>query len=32
MTAYRKNLQHGLDIANLFPLDHWGYVHGFGYG
>ena len=31
MTACQKNLQHGLDIANPFPPDLWGYVHGFGY-
>ena len=31
MTACRKNLRHGLDIANPFPPDLWGYVHGFGY-
>ena len=31
MTACRKNLPHGLDIANLFPPDLWGYVHGFSY-
>ena len=31
MTTCRKNLQHGFDIANPFPPDLWGYVHGFGY-
>ena len=31
MTACRKNLQQGFDIANPFPPDLWGYVHGFGY-
>ena len=31
MTAYRKNLLYGLDIANPFPPDLWSYVHGFGY-
>ena len=31
MTAYRKNLPHGLDLANPFPPDLSGYVHGFSY-
>ena len=31
MTACRKNLPHGLDIANPFPPDLSGYVHGFSY-
>ena len=29
ITAYRKNLLHGLDIAKPFPPDLWGYVHRF---
>ena len=31
MTACRKNLLYGLDIANPFPPDLQGYVHGFGH-
>ena len=31
MTACRKNLPHGLDIANPFPPDLRGYVHEFGH-
>ena len=31
MTTCQKNLLHGLDIANPFPPDLWGYAHGFGY-
>ena len=31
MTTYRKNLLHGLDIANPFPPDLCGYMHGFGH-
>ena len=31
MTACRKNLLHGLDIANPFSPNLSGYVHGFGY-
>ena len=31
MTACRKNLLHGLDIANPFPPDLSGYMHGFNY-
>ena len=31
MTTCKKNLPHGLDIANRFPPDLWGYVHGFSY-
>ena len=31
MIACRKNLPHGLDIANPFPPDLQGYVHGFGH-
>ena len=31
VTTCRKNLLHGLDMANLFPPDLWGYVHGFSY-
>ena len=27
----KKNLLHGLDIANPFPPDLWGYVHRFGH-
>ena len=31
MTACHKNLPHGLNIANPFPPDLWGYVHRFSY-
>ena len=31
MTAYKKIFMYRLDIANLFPPDLWGYVHGFSY-
>ena len=31
MTACYKNLPHGLNVANRFPSDLWGYVHGFGH-
>ena len=31
ITVCRKNLPHGLDIANSFPPDLWGYVHRFGH-
>ena len=31
ITACKKNFLHGLDIANPFPPDLWGYVHGFGH-
>ena len=31
MSTCRKNLPHGLDIANPFPPDLQGYVHGFGH-
>ena len=31
MTTCRKNLLHGLDIANPFPPDLWSYAHRFGH-
>ena len=31
MTACRKDLPRGLDIANPFPPDLRGYGHGFGH-
>ena len=31
VTTSRKNLPHGLNMANLFPLDFWSYVHRFSY-
>ena len=31
MTVCIMNIPHGFDIANPFPPDLWGYVHGFSY-
>ena len=31
MTVYKKNLPHRLNLANPFPPDLLGYMHGFSY-
>ena len=31
MITCHKNLPHGLDLANPFPPDLWGYAYGFNY-